>query len=121
MTQGIQQLSGKKLEHAFIRAAYQQVIGGEDGPLVSMVGGGAVAVFADKENPPKIIFCDYSGDEALVAFEMFQDLGAVFEVEHGNTHHVRCKISDITAMGTTYLEAGMRAYILYAEKIKTNP
>lgn len=120
MAEEIQALTGKQLEHAFIRAAYKRVIGSEDGDfLVSIVPSGAVAVFADKEHSPEIVFCDLSGTEALVAFNLFQDAGAVFEIGATNTHSVHCKIHDVTAAGRTYLEAGMRAFVTYAESKKT--
>ena len=120
MAEDIQVLKGKQLEHAFIRAAYKRVIGSEnDDLLVSIVASGAIAVFADKEHSPEIVCCDLSGTEALVAFNLFQSAGAGFEIGATNTDSVLCRIHDITAGGRTYLEAGMRAYVMYAERKKT--
>ena len=115
MTRETEQLSGTQLEEAFIRSAYREVIGGADGPLVAILENGAIAVFADKEEPPQIIICDISGDEALAVFDILQKYGAAFETDLQHPQQVQCRISDTVAVGESYLVAGMRAYVRYAE------
>ena len=113
-----EQLSGKKLEEAFVRSAYREVIGGVDGPLVAVIADGKVAVFADKANPPEILICDISGDEALAVFGILQKYGASFETDLQHSAQVRCTIVDTVAVGENYLIAGMRAYVMYAASKK---
>lgn len=113
-----EQLSGKELEEAFVRSAYGEVIGGVDGPLVALVADGTVAVFADKANPPEILICDISGDEALAVFGILQKHGASFEADPHHSAQVRCSIFDTVAVGESYLIAGMRAFVMYAASRK---